>query len=178
MPGADVRRFTLADVMILVAAAAGGMALSKALHDYAGGLRRDVVLPYTVWWAKELPPFVLAAAIGLLIVRGRSPRPPARRFLREPGTIACLVVLGNSIAALLIYSVRMLLTWHFRHVGALLGPLSVLSSTLYSGHAVAIAWAVLAVTRVWRPDPGWIDRTGRCFGIFLIALWLSMMVGF
>ena len=34
--------------------------------------------------------------------------------------------------------------------------------------AVAAAWLGLALSRRWRPEPGWIDRVGRLIGV----LWL------
>jgi hypothetical protein len=37
------------------------------------------------------------------------------------------------------------------------------------GEAVLICWITLACTGCWRPEPNWIDRTGRIFGVVWIA---------
>lgn len=37
------------------------------------------------------------------------------------------------------------------------------------GAAVAGAWLALALAGVWRPEPGWIDRSGRLVGLALIT---------
>ena len=58
-------------------------------------------------------------------------------------------------------------------------PMTIL--TLYSGPyfattafgvstAVAVAWILLAASRRWRPEPHWLDRTGRVLGWFWVAM--------
>ena len=39
--------------------------------------------------------------------------------------------------------------------------------------AVGSVWAVLALDRRWRPEPGWLDRLGRILG----AYWLADALG-
>ena len=33
----------------------------------------------------------------------------------------------------------------------------------------AAGWSVLIFDRRWRPEPSWIDRAGRCLGIYWLA---------
>jgi hypothetical protein len=40
-----------------------------------------------------------------------------------------------------------------------------------NGYAVAAAWLTLAIGRRWRPEPTWVDRSGRAIGFF----WLLMI---
>ena len=44
-------------------------------------------------------------------------------------------------------------------------------STL-GGFAVAVAWATLALTRRWRPDPTWPDRLGRLVGLVWVVIFV------
>jgi hypothetical protein len=176
MPVAVVRRFTLADVMILVASAAVGLVLWRFMNE-SGGFSTGLGSPWLLWLGLELTPFLLVTAIGLLVVRVRPPRPPTWRILRQPGTVACLVVLANTIVSPSLTLAREFVA-AFLGRPALLGAIRIATAALYSGHSVAIAWAVLALARAWRPEPSWIDRAGRCFGVFLIALWLLLSLGF
>jgi hypothetical protein len=34
---------------------------------------------------------------------------------------------------------------------------------------VATGWIILILSRRWRPQPNWIDRAGRAFGLFWIV---------
>ena len=40
-----------------------------------------------------------------------------------------------------------------------------------NGYAVAAAWLTLMIGRRWRPEPSWVDRSGRLIGSF----WLLMI---
>jgi hypothetical protein len=35
--------------------------------------------------------------------------------------------------------------------------------------AVAAIWSLLIFEQRWRPEPSWIDRAGRCLGIYWLA---------
>jgi hypothetical protein len=37
------------------------------------------------------------------------------------------------------------------------------------GGTVALAWTVLALSRRWESEPGWVDRTGRLLGAAAIV---------
>jgi predicted transporter len=38
---------------------------------------------------------------------------------------------------------------------------------------VVATWSMMALDRRWRPEPSWIDRTGRLIGIY----WITAGVG-
>jgi hypothetical protein len=42
--------------------------------------------------------------------------------------------------------------------------------------AVAGIWSLLICDRRWRPEPTWIDRLGRCLGIYWLAAGLAVPV--
>jgi hypothetical protein len=42
------------------------------------------------------------------------------------------------------------------------------------GIAVIVAWSVLWANRRWRPEPSWIDRTGRLLGVYWVGLALAI----
>jgi hypothetical protein len=41
-----------------------------------------------------------------------------------------------------------------------------------NAYAIAGAWTLLALSRRWKPDPGWIDRLGRLLG----SCWIGWML--
>ncbi len=117
--------------------------------------------------AVEVAGFVLMVASGLvLVLRLRRPRPTFRRLTCQPGAVACFAVptwvlldvadsliqeglRGDRIAG------RSLGLW----IWYLLEPPSAVCVFV-----VPIVWGLLVSGRRWRPEPGWIDRTGRVLG--------------
>jgi hypothetical protein len=165
------RKFTVADIMILVAAAAVGALLLRVLVEnrtwYPPGLRVPLAWKYGL----EASPLLLSFPIALLLMRARAPRPPARRVFRQPGTVACLAVLVTFFTHSLSYVAR---TWlgTFFNAPITFGVEVFVIQTLYTGHSVALVWAVMALTRTWRPEASWIDRAGRAYGVLMIVVWL------
>lgn len=182
---ATARRFTIADGMILVAAAAVATVLSR---DY-------VASTYTVYRTMavdrlltvvEGPTTCIASAVllALIPIRLRRPRPGLRRLVRQPGfaascaTAAALtvgLVQGANLVAFRTVSPRWG-TWPFQQlwtIGA--GPCP---------SAIAGAWLILALNGRWRAERGWIDRTGRIaaavwifwFLIYLLETWLFRLL--
>jgi hypothetical protein len=37
------------------------------------------------------------------------------------------------------------------------------------GIGVLVAWLVLVLNNMWRPEPSWVDRLGRAMGAFWVA---------
>lgn len=105
------RPFSVADGLVLVAAAAAGLALVRgwgsprwcspwilAAGQTVGPARRalqaaEVAVSWTI-------PFAMALTVALVAVRLRAPRPPLRRLARQPGPAACLAALGAIAARL------------------------------------------------------------------------------
>jgi hypothetical protein len=165
------RRFTLGDVMIVVAATAVGMGLVRLL---AASQTPYLVFgwPSVMAWALRVAPFLLVAPFAVLALRFRRPRPPARRVFRQPGTVACLAVVMDMVISFVLHLVRI-------PVRLLLGPTPFvypieyfLIFVLHAGGTVAIAWIVLALARAWRPEASWVDRAGRGLGVVFVVVWL------
>ena len=44
------------------------------------------------------------------------------------------------------------------------------STTMLGGFGVCVAWAGSALDAHWKPEPSWVDRTGRALGAAWVAL--------
>ena len=97
----------------------------------------------------------------------RQPRPPLGTLLRQPGTVAGLAMVFG-----LFWGTGGLL-WLFpdKFDSMIAAPTAV-------GGAVVIAWIALALTRNWKPEPGWVDRMGRILGCAAIGTALLGLVVF
>jgi hypothetical protein len=177
------RSFGFMDAMIFVAAAAVFLAGARQVVFYRGdGLFLGTRIgshpyPRTIpGWLDLLAPFLATTAPALLIVRLRQPRPKFRRLVRQPGTAACLAItvtlIFESIIALLFLALRgelvqsnhpLLVVWLYSSL-----------RTQNLGLAVASTWAALGLAGQWRPDKGWIDRTGRLLGFCSIAHYFAV----
>ena len=171
------RRFTMLDAMILVAATAAGCALcrpvwTRTVQDFDGRATR-----YLYGGSMIAACFLTPLSLALLVFRSRSPRPSNRKLRRQPGLMACLVVmlawaLTGCLAAW--EWVREIAPWP-QLAGPWRGsPMSLSEAidftTTTAGWMVAAAWFALAVARAHRPEPSWIDRAGRIVGAGWIAI--------
>lgn len=169
----DVRKFTLLDLMTLVAATAAGFGAMRRLspnNDIFSAPYSPIPSPTWVnWvsisatnWAFYLSPLVAAWTVGILILRLRNPRPILHRLARQPGLVACCtatVAVGlGAIMTMIGVSCRYGVYYYF--------PLA----TYPVGIAVLAAWTLLAVSGRWRPERNWIDRAGRIMGFAWLAL--------
>jgi hypothetical protein len=161
------RRMNLSDAMILVAVTGTALAIARACLLS--------IMP------RSLPSFAarltivfiaLALTISLIPLRFRRPRP--RRPGRHPGTVACCAV----AMALAFILAREAISWlrpvpsqtllsvpHYRAINFIF---NLDRLDLYS-FAVAGAWLALALSGRWRPEPDWLDRTGRVLGLLWIV---------
>jgi hypothetical protein len=173
MRATALRKFTLVDAIVLVAA------LAISLVEVRRNLREDWFI-YGDWsWdnARELSYgfnqvlSIIALCLGcaLCILRLRTPRPSLRRIFRQPGTAACATVICYSLILMIGVSID---GWEFfSDVGW--GEYFCYMFSMLGGHAlggpVAGAWIVLWIGKVGRLEPSWIDRTGRVLGIYWIV---------
>src|SRR5689334_17984607 len=93
--GPGARRFTLSDVLILVAVTAPGLVVLRAYH--ANRPPPHPFHPLPIAWAVSLEaaPFLVAASVGLLAARFRGPWSRPRRIFRQPGMVACVAILAH-----------------------------------------------------------------------------------
>ncbi len=187
------RRFGVSDAMLLIASAGlavwGGtkpfngmveqfIGMCQTITDsnnvrYRLGVmswRQDVWMRWsTVLWYlfQVIDVLVFSLTPALLLIRARPPRPPIRAILRQPGTVACLAVAFGYL-------------WVFGWLDRLLaGKMHYLPGlALAVGGTVAFAWSVLALSKQWQAEPGWIDRTGRILGSAAIAAALLVVTEF
>ena len=157
------RRLAIFDIMALTIAFAFGYTVALRL------------------WAEQVPwPMVNGTSVVLLPItwtlvalRILGPRPARQRLFFPPGLAACLAVSAASFLSL-CYG------WDQPKV-SFAGSQSLLSiaalravQPLPLAAAVAGPWLVFILDRRWRPEPSWIDRTGRCLGVYWLATGLIM----
>jgi hypothetical protein len=66
-----------------------------------------------------------------------------------------------------------------RRVTAVANPIpDCLSGLERVGGAVVLVWLALALAGAWRPDPDWIDRSGRAVGTVLIVVYFLAILRF
>jgi hypothetical protein len=180
-----IRRFTLLDGMILVAATACGLAVDRAiqssLHLKNGDLfgtiaellgDRDfadlgnVILLFSV-------PVVASLNLALIPLGLLKPRPRVRRLACRPGWMAaCAVAL-----ALVFESVVLVVLADSGQCGPdPIGDLLFLIPMLVLP-AILGAWLTLALGRCWCPEPSWLDRLGRALALCWFVLAILAIVG-
>lgn len=180
------RPFHLFDAMILVAAAAVAIFLTKVLVDF--DIDRGNV--HTTRWEFHLDnvlgwscPSLVAATIALVIVRLRRPRPSLPRLCRQPGfcalgAVTAILFLGSLLGLSAVVAIVLQgngmgddrLRWFF---------FALTSSDM--GLVVAAVWLVQRVSQRWRAERGWIDCCGRFLGFcwivsFLAGWWLAFFL--
>jgi len=151
--------------MILVGASAAGSALARTILNDA------LVMPRTpMWVARPITYFLLAWTLAFIPLRLRRPRPPLRRLMGQPGMAACCavaIVTAIDATSWTIYGMQ-IDPQHAREMLARYWR----GASQHPGPAVAVTWLGLALSRRWRPEPGWIDRLGRVVGV----LWLLTLL--
>jgi hypothetical protein len=169
------RKATILDGMILVAAAACGLALSRAIDspyyvssNWFGRIADGVVRVSAVL------PFLMTFTPAVLIMRLRRPRPGWRRLARQPGVAACAAAMMPVVFAWLEAAY---LEWDPRHESVFAatlpwGPGLVFCECGYhAGVWVLAAWLALALSGRRRSERSGIDRLGRLVGVG----WLMML---
>jgi hypothetical protein len=188
MSRAPLRRLTLLDVMILIAATAVG---AQSLHviwsqlnvsHFASSLDTRPLLGLFVRaphaFGAAVPVFA-AWTVALLVPWMRRPRPPFHRLAMQPGLAACTAAtLGLGISALrciahvVAFDVAQGQPVSFGEYGIWASIcMDWITKPSGVGIAVAAVWSWLILTRRWRPQPTWLDRLGRALGVY----WLLMI---
>lgn len=180
------RKLTLLDVMVLVAAAAISIYLSKLHHedltarnayDWRGNLAawtRPWLLSYAEWVKGWAFCWLVPLSWAFLAIRIRQPRPCLRRLLQQPG-MAALALTGLLMIFIgALYVTRRILlppSPAYWFLGYRLNRLAE-----QGGLMAASAWILLALSRRCRREPGWIDWLGTLLGTCWIASWLSRFI--
>jgi hypothetical protein len=194
----QIRRCTLLDAMVLVAATAIGLSLARTYSQEAlnNNLESYPLFPkvlLSIWAAiVAVLPVPAMWSIALFGLGLRQPRPVLRRLVRQPGIVAAGAV--TLVAAIRLVGFITLIARtpnnRFYTLGVSFfeafavrisypGPTS--AATLYNSAyfassafgvsmAVAAGWLLLFVSGRWRSEPVWIERFGRALGVFWIAI--------
>jgi hypothetical protein len=173
MPRSTPRRLMMADLAILTA----GVALSMGLLKKAWATLADFrEWPGShVWGLHEsqvLTSVFLGIASALVAARSVQPRPRWRSVFRQPGTMACLAILGHMLIVIISFSWNLTRSSIFGSSRLLPEFNRVLHANRSCGGWVAAVWLTLALSHAWRPEPSWIDRSGRVLGVAAIFHWL------
>jgi hypothetical protein len=189
------RAFGLADAIILIAATSTGFASHRVCTARWAGLGQipffrqpdlwviEILYQIMTWVPLWLGPWTAA----LLILHLRRPRASSRRLVRQPGFVssaaATSVLAAGVVAVFLVLAIRCLPTWRLAYWGAFSWPLFFhcafdLQLPTLMGAAVAGSWLTLRLSGGWRPEPSWLDRTGRILGyIWVMLLIVNCLVG-
>jgi hypothetical protein len=174
------RRFSISDVMILVAAAALGTLILRSyipgFSSQLGYLPTIAPDPWGVWRAHAWlhgpgSCFVVPWMAAMIVIRLRRPRPRVVRS--QPGFIACVAVMASLLPGLAWFA-----TIHhrpgFQRAQGFEQAWAI--ATQWTDTAVLGAWFALFLARRWRPEPSWIDRMGRALGLYWIILLVGMLL--
>lgn len=143
-------------------------------HD--GGTKAVVLIEWLSRWCGKLLgvggrllPFVTLGAAAA-IFRHRGAR--SRRALRHIGiltmAVAASFVASSLVSELILRRFQVLQTGYtHNHFDSLWRDLGIETGLALSG-----LWAVIALGRHWRANPGWADRLGRALGV----AWISYAV--
>lgn len=167
------RPFTIADGMILVAAA-----------GVASLLGREYVMTTFLVWRRATAdrlliaiggPMTCAAAslmVALIPIRLRHPRPRLARVFRQPGFAASIAISGvlflGFVQGVILIGARDPRIMGFPHAWPF-QQLWEITVGFQGQFAVAAVWLLLVVTGRWRSEPSWVDRLGRACG----AVWVG-----
>ena len=170
-----IRRLTLADLAIFIAGTAGALLLLRMVREADSASKQFIGMPDGYRAYCFVAPFLLMASASLIVTRLIGTRLRLSRVLWQPGTIACVMFL-------LSFVLNTLLILGQNFVGGLLNRPTILSyldlrfffiRNLMGAEIVAGSWATLALSGRWRPEPSWIDRSGRILGVVIILSGLA-----
>ena len=181
MTPAPRRRFTIADGMIFVVAFAVSAAILRAYMPGFFRLEsaRSAIFPdpwgalKAYFWLSDVGTCVaIPSTVALLVVRVLAPRPGWARLANQPGFVASVAVLAALVPGL----AEVLSIIHRPGFQTVAGYEQAWDhATRWCSSTVIGSWFALAMTRRWRADPSWIDRTGRIMGFYWLLIPTSLM---
>jgi hypothetical protein len=182
MPRLERRRFTLADLMVLIAVVAVSIPLMRWIKfepklPIGTGSISPSPSNWIYWfWSGEPSCVVATTMLALIPLRWLGSRPSASRIVRQPGAVACLAGAGAMIVGLANCLISEAIFSNSDAPGVL-GPAVQLNSWYWREAlgsiplAILGVWTALAMSGRWSPEASWIDRAGRAMGIFWVVLY-------
>lgn len=157
------RRFTLIDLMALVAASAASLWIFRA-QGLAGD--RDGI---PVAMAAKRTAFALlapltAASLGLRLLK---PRPARGEVFDRPGAaagVAAALALAFSLADACLRA-RQMAAYGLDDIAWRAATSGMYVAVVFGGFGVVSCWGLMAASGRWRAEPTWIDRLGRALGV-------------
>lgn len=167
------RRFSVADGMILVAAAAVALVGFRLTADR---LDWDITNPRTwdTWGLGALDWVVLALSGAVCVIRVRAPRPDRDRLWRQPGWLAALAAVAIASLDTLDILVRFALQEAMESgstgygLGTIFGEILPFHVPEDIGRVVVVTWAILAISGRWTGERSAVDRLGRVAGWYWV----------
>ena len=165
----DRRRFTISDGMILVATTALAL-VDLDLTRIPGESAWNSTAPKLTWAC-------LLFTLALVSIRLRRPRPGRDDLWRQPGWVACVSV-AITLTIIFVQGRLTIAVIMARPNVDIVVPSLVFQESLdrlplQATLVVIAAWAVLALSRRWKAEAGWIDRAGRAIGVSWLAISLA-----
>ena len=194
MPEPVARKFTMADRMILFAGCAAGIAWTWSYFEENVREMVEIEWRFRLHYLIDLArPALASIGVALFVCRLRSPRPTLRRLARQPGTVApaCMILSFATEGAILLAgrALKPVVDRLWPIIPRLGGDAFTITyssllwtfTTIDPGPIIVASWISLMAVGRWKPEPTWIDRTGRCLGacwiISSFASRLSRLVG-
>jgi hypothetical protein len=177
-PDLPRRRFTLADVMVLVAATAPGLILLRVAVDLdLFHLYPNPTAPpgrnFLQYLSTSGGCILSGLTLAVLVLSLHRPRGHLREIIGGPGFVACAAVAAASVLPIAGFVIGVM--WN-NGLGSLRVPLYFgnlfAGLTHYAGAMIIGAWIALALVGRWRPGPTWSDRLGCVLGIGWICIYI------
>jgi hypothetical protein len=175
-------RIALADLLILVAMAALGMAVLRATLAYTGGwYYRHVPAPHSHWAGPLDPlpcylfnalfngvPLLVVASLSVVVLSLRGRRYSILRLSHQPGFLLCLAAVTSSVSTIVVQDGAF---WLQGYVGVS-SEVIVNGIVPNAGYMVLGCWMALIFVGRGRPAPSWLDRAGYVLG----ASWVMLLI--
>lgn len=178
------RRFTLADVMVLVAATTPGLIVLRAavdldLFNRAPNPKAPAGRNFIEYLSVSGGCILGSLTFAVLVLSLYKPRGKFREIIGGPGFVACAAVAAASVLPVAYFAIGMTCD---TGLGSLKAPLYVNNLfarlTHGAGPMIGGAWIALALSGRWRPGPTWTDRLGCVLGISWICISLYIELYF
>jgi hypothetical protein len=152
------RKFKLIDAMILIAAAAGWMAMVRTLWNqlHKVGMASRNGIPWYVYAGTVqtgLTSAVMMLAVAYVWIRLIPPRLPGSDLIRQPGMLSLGLLIGLAILWMALSAFV---------------PL-VAETNMIIALALGLSWGAACHRYRSRAEPGWIEGLGRSVGVGLVV---------
>jgi hypothetical protein len=179
MPTNGSRKFTSIDALVLTTATALAFVPIWLFYndpDTYLGQQEDGSMLWSIWllgWELNIlfSALIVAWSAALFVLRLKRPRPNCSRIYRQPGAAACLAIVVATFYFVTQYGV-LVCFYHaggyaWNHAAMLIGWENIMAALAgWVDISVPVVWLVLWLGGICRPEPTWIDRTGRTIGVY------------